>query len=192
VACTRLGGLLLGVPGVPRDEVRAIGLLTRACDGSIWSACAALGSIYFDGEHEDLPRAYVAFERACHGGDPLGCASQAILLHHGKGTPRDAERARPLFERACDAGIPFACTGLGQSLLERGPASDRAAARKDFERGCTDAFPAGCYALGVQCAADAFEEACPAVPPLRRACDQGFAKACAALTALLEKQPPAR
>jgi TPR repeat protein len=187
--CGNLGFLLHEGKAVPPDDVRAIGLLTRACDASWWEGCYWLGDIYFAGEHEDQPQAYALFERACKEGHAKSCASQGLMLQGGHSVPKDGKLALTLLERGCEGGVAFGCTVAGYLLLGNdGVAPDLDHGRKYYERGCTDTYPTGCYAFGMKCMSGAFGEACDGVAPLRRACGLGHADACAALAVLRERR----
>jgi uncharacterized protein len=186
--CGNLGYLLHEGTEVPRDDVRAIGLLTRACDASWWDACYWLADIYFGGEHEDLPNAYAVVERACKTGNhERSCATQGIMLQLGSGVVKDPRHAKSLLGRACEAGVAFACTSLGTLLMEGSP-SDIERARERYARGCTDDHPGGCYVYGMQCASGVFGDHCATDALLRHACEKRHADACAALADWMEKQ----
>lgn len=188
--CGNLGYLLHAGEGGPRDEVRAIGLLTQACDGSFWESCYWLGDIYYGGEHEDRPMALSVLERACKGGHLQSCASQGVLLADGKGgVSKDALQAAKLLQRACEGKVHFACTGLASLFLHGdGVAADADRARKLYDQGCADDYPGGCYAYGAVCASGALGDQCSADALLRRACDLGHANACSALATLMEQR----
>lgn len=186
-ACGNLGFLFKEGVGVPQDTVRAIGLLTRACDGAWWEGCRLLGDLYFSGDHEDLPRAFLVVDRACKAGHQRSCGSAGILLTLAKGVPKDLERALTLSDRACAAGVAFACTNLGNVLVES--AADLARVRAAYQQGCTDDNPAGCYVFGAMCATGKLGKAdvSRAEPLFRRACDHGHEAACATLERRREK-----
>jgi TPR repeat protein len=183
-ACTNLGFLFREGIGVPKDAVRAIGLLTRGCDGSAWDASKLLGDIYFEGEHEDLPLAFKVVERACEAGHQASCASAGSMLWLGKGVPKDTVRAASHLEKACGADVALACTILGNLLLSGdGVSGDIEHVRSAFEQGCTAKNPLGCYVFGVLCATGKLgsEYVERGEPALDRACEAKNANACDAL-----------
>jgi TPR repeat protein len=135
------------------DERRAIGLLTRACDASWSLACYWLGDIYFSGEFEDPPQAFLVWERACKANDQRSCASEGVMLQLGKGVGKDLRRALALLTEACKAGVFHACTASANMMAEGdGVPRDVGRARAAYEKGCSDEYPAGCYVLGLMCA----------------------------------------
>ena len=67
---------------------------------------------------KDPARAYQLFQRACDGGNAVGCSWQAWHLQHGAGIARDQDSARPLYQRACDDG---AAASSWATLTRRGP-----------------------------------------------------------------------
>ena len=189
VGCGNLGFLLRET-----NTVRAIGLLTRACDGAWLDGCYWLGDIYSQGDHEDLPQAFAVLERACKDGHQRSCASLGLLYQAGRGVTSDARKAAALFDGACSAKVDFACTLLGNLLLSdpKAPA-DAERARVAYEKGCTDSFPSGCYAFGAACASGKLGKDWldRADALLRRACEHGVAEACAVLAKRMEDQSSA-
>lgn len=55
-----------------------------------------------------------SLESPCTKGDLFACTNLAVLLKHGRGTPRDLPRALTLFVRACEGGVDFACGNVGE------------------------------------------------------------------------------
>jgi TPR repeat protein len=178
--CGNLGALLRS-----RDELHAIGLLTRSCDASWWPGCYVLADIYATGDREDLPLAAALLTRACNGKHQPSCASLAILYQAGTGVPRNVTKARTLLEGACDADVDTGCAFLGNLLVsdDAHRAEETERARAAFEKGCTDAFPMGCYLFALACAKGFLGDAAVAqsVPLMRRACERGYGDACAVL-----------
>jgi TPR repeat protein/predicted Zn-dependent peptidase len=192
-ACGNLGFLTRQGIGVSQDLVRAIGLLTRACDASWWEGCYWLADILFEGDYEDRPRALAALEPACKAGHPKSCASMGVLLQAGKGVPKDSKRAADLLDHACAADVAFACTWLGNMLVQGdGVARDAERARNVYAKGCTDDYPTGCYVFGIVCAkgelGDDYLKRADGL--LKRACDHGEADACALLADRMEQGEP--
>lgn len=50
------------------------------------------------------------YQRACEGGDMLGCENLGVMYQNGGGVPQDEVRARALFQQACAGGQPSACS----------------------------------------------------------------------------------
>jgi TPR repeat protein len=59
-----------------------------------------------------------ALEKLCARGDTLSCTNLAVLLKHGRGTPRDDPRALTLFLNACEKGVNFACGNVGEMTFK--------------------------------------------------------------------------
>ncbi|MBM4360403.1 MAG: sel1 repeat family protein, partial [Deltaproteobacteria bacterium] len=80
----------------------------RACDAAVWRACSELANLFYDGEGglvRDHARSADLNARACHGGDPVGCARLGILALLGEGMDRDITRAVSLHREVCSAPI---------------------------------------------------------------------------------------
>jgi serine/threonine-protein kinase len=89
-----------------REEV--LGLLERACDGGVATACEWLGIDAIRVKRS--PReAAVRFRRACELSHHRSCANLARLYLAGKGVGRDPSRARELLRTACEGGFKDAC-----------------------------------------------------------------------------------
>jgi TPR repeat protein len=190
LGCVSLGFLLHQGESVPKDELRALGLLTRACDAESWLGCYWLGEVYAGSERDDPARALEVWERACKAGEQRSCTGQAVLLTEGRGVAKDTKRAVPLLEAACKKEVALACTLLGNLSIEGdGVARDVERARSVYAKGCTDDNPQGCYIYGLLCASGKLGEDYVerAESLLRHACDLRYADACAALASRLEK-----
>jgi TPR repeat protein len=191
MGCTNLGFLLHQGETVPKDEVRALGLLARACDAQSWQGCYWLGEIYAGSERNDPALALQVWERACKAGDQRSCTGQALFLVEGKGgVTKDTKRAVPLLETACKKEVAAACTLLGNLTIEGdGVTRDVERARSVYAKGCTDDNPQGCYIYGLVCASGRLGEEYVerAESLLRHACDLRYADACATLASRLEK-----
>jgi TPR repeat protein len=51
------------------------------------------------------------FQRACDGGEPLGCWSVSVGYRDGRGVPKNPSRASEFAARACSGGVAEACLG---------------------------------------------------------------------------------
>jgi TPR repeat protein len=184
--CGNLGFRLRG-----QDEVRAIGLLTKACDGSWWEGCYWLADIYAGSDHEDPPLAVQILTKACKGGHERSCGSLGILYQLGKGVAVDKKKANTLYEGACEADVTFACAFWASAMVAADAApKDVERARKIFPKGCTDDFPFGCFVYGAACAngqlGDDYVDR--AMDLERRACEHGYGDACTLLARWMEQQ----
>jgi TPR repeat protein len=57
----------------------------------------------------DAVRAVAMFQRACEGGDALGCSSLGYMYQVGEGVTLDEARAQQYFRQACDRGDDIGC-----------------------------------------------------------------------------------
>ena len=53
------------------------------------------------------------YNKACDGGEMLGCTNLGYLYSHGKGVIQDIQKANLLWEKACNEGYNTACDSLG-------------------------------------------------------------------------------
>jgi TPR repeat protein len=118
------------------------------------------------------------FERACEGGDQLGCVELGALYKYGEGVEQNLERARSLYEVACAAKLARGC--LGRLWAIRG---DFAKAVSLFRKACDSDTALGCslwattYELGAGVEADINQ----ALRLHQRACDTHDAHGCTEL-----------
>lgn len=83
----------------------------------------------------DYLAAATLLERACDGGDALGCATLGALYSQGQGVTQDDARAASLYSRACDGGDAMGCRNLGGLYtLGNGVAQDYARAEQFARR----------------------------------------------------------
>jgi hypothetical protein len=64
------------------------------------------------------------YERACQGGELVGCTNLGLLYEAGEGVPQDQARANGLYQIACEGGELLACDLVAQfvdSLRRSGP-----------------------------------------------------------------------
>jgi TPR repeat protein len=85
----------------------------------------------------DIPRALKLFERACNGGDAIGCTNAAVLYSGAAGVKKDDAKALALSVRACAGGVAVACGNTGVRYeLGMGVGEDLAQAASFFGRAC--------------------------------------------------------
>jgi TPR repeat protein len=121
--------LYSGSDDVPKDEGRAIRLLSEAADGGGVEAKFALTELHrkYDGVLKDDATAFKLLEEALDGGYTPARSSIATALFYGIGTPKDEARAAALAELDVAEGFTHAQTVLAVCLLEgRGIAKDEA------------------------------------------------------------------
>lgn len=76
----------------------------QACDAGHARACTALANLRFDGAEGvpvDRTASFRLNQKACRGGDSVGCSRLALLHGMGQGTAKNLKRARQLHGRVC-------------------------------------------------------------------------------------------
>jgi len=175
--CRMLGYMYKPSGGLPADELRAAGLLRKACDGGDPLGCVGLGDSYY--RAKQIREATDLYKAACQGGLPVGCRMLAGVYADLKDFPsgiiaaekscpdvvrgcallgymlcetkRDPQRAVELLAQACSQGDEFACMRLG---LSYGDATctprDQLRASEYYRLACDRREYAGCALLGFQ------------------------------------------
>jgi TPR repeat protein len=62
---------------------------------------------------QDAARAIAFYQKACDGGEMLGCSNLGVFYEQGTGGIRDAAKAAALYQKACDGGSMLGCNNLG-------------------------------------------------------------------------------
>jgi TPR repeat protein len=118
------------------------------------------------------------YERACNGGDDLGCGLLgSALLASGSETAR----ALPLLQRACGAAVAEGCAGLARALEQgRGIAADAERAAKLYAEACSEDHAESCRSLALMYVQGrgVKEDAAQGRTFLQRACELGSDAAC--------------
>ena len=107
--CDELAAAYMLGHSVAVDRKRAMDLFAKACNGFA-PACTNLGAMHC--EDEDHKKGHALFEKACTGGDFMGCSNLGSHYLQGQGVPQDLERARELYEKACNGGDAKGCESL--------------------------------------------------------------------------------
>jgi TPR repeat protein len=190
-ACYRAGLALRDATGVPRNEMLAARMLTKACQ-RVPDACNDLGEMYRIGKgvSKDPAAAAHNYQLACDGGDVFGCANFAQSLAAGVGVEKDASRAAQLFQRACDAKDISSCYNAGVAYDNGiGVRLDHARAAKDYDLACNGGLAMACSNLGLLLAkgngVPTSESA--ALERLERGCAGEIAESCRNAGVLLKK-----
>lgn len=135
----------------PVDWPRATRLSDAACDLGADRECFYVGVARELGDRglgRDIAQALAGYQRACDGGDTVGCRNSAIMLRAGRGAPRDATRACALFHQACEADDMGGCVGLATCHRDgEGREQDLGAARRLLTRACDADYALGCVNL---------------------------------------------
>ncbi len=145
-ACTALGELKSRGLGGPVEPKAAMELFTAACERGELGACARQARLL----HVDrkFKEAKPLFEKACAGGEPLGCNGVATYLRDGVGGKVSPKKARELFDQVCEEGLPESCANLGIMLVKgQGGPKDLARGKELLAKACEDDISAACIEL---------------------------------------------
>jgi len=181
--------------GVPRDQqraaeiyLRAVPLSESACERGRMSACANVGIAYMlglGGRARDEHQAATFFQRACDGGNLLGCNDLGMCYSGGTGVPRDDVRAVEFYQRACKGGYLDGCDHLGHHYERGNGVRDRdlAQARALYQRSCDGGATSGCTDLGrmYETGIGVPKDTPRAGSLYQKACSAGDTNACSAL-----------
>jgi TPR repeat protein len=161
---------LLGMTtAVAKNAERAVGLLTRACDGGVGAACGNLADAYLSGGQidKDVKKAAGLYARACGAGFASGCTAVGTLIHVDKLIAGDAASAFAQFRKGCDGGDPTGCIAVGHLALSgEGVDKDVVGAARAYKKACDVRDVRGCQGLAViykqdpAGAQDVFRRAC--------------------------------
>ncbi len=145
-ACEVLGIIRHQGLGAPAD-VSGAKLIERACELGFARACSESAAFAAMAAPNSAEKSRELVQKACDGGDDLGCALLARLLLQGG----EVERALELYERACAAGGESGCADLAGLYDTGGPVQqDQARATTMFRRACDGGSFRGCLGLGVR------------------------------------------
>jgi TPR repeat protein len=155
-SCGLAGRLWIDGHGVPRDPVRGLSMVARACDGGDALACMAGARWLADADHvreahaDTGLRGRLIAEHGCLQGEAADCLRAAIAFEGGEGAPtRDPARSVQQYTRGCDLGNSLACNALGVALdYGEGTAHEPERAVAAFERACKMGDSLGCANLG--------------------------------------------
>jgi hypothetical protein len=115
------------------------------------SACSTLGYLakYGKGFAKDPARATSYSERACNGGDLLGCVNLANWIDETPTAKKEeVDRAFSLLQRACDGSERSGCAFLGYMYERgRGATKDQTRAVNLYRRSCDQGYPMACSSL---------------------------------------------
>jgi TPR repeat protein len=176
-SCTKRAQMgLNGVNGAQKEPLAAAKLLAVACKAGHARACAILGAVFLDPKLVDTPDpkgAFDLFQRACNGGDELGCYGVGGAYLFGRGVGKNQRAAITSLAKSCDGGWDAGCSDLGVLFLGgNGLQRDDLKAATLFKRACDGKNPTGCSNLGymvetgtgvakdVKLAAQLYEKAC--------------------------------
>jgi hypothetical protein len=121
----------------------------ESCGSAV--ACRKRGiDLEAKGPSQDVPRAVRLYEKACVGGDGIGCQYAGDMYMDGKGVGLDKTRATEFYMKGCDAGTvracDYACTNYKKG---NGVAIDLPRAFALCKRACDAKDPFGCNDLAL-------------------------------------------
>jgi TPR repeat protein len=126
-----------GVPGVPRNAVRACDLFERGTALGRGDSAHSFASCYYngDGRERDYARAAQLYEQAIARGFPMSRCALGNMYVLGRGVTADPERGIAMCLESANAGDVDAMTDIGEHLLRgEGVERDPVAARVWLER----------------------------------------------------------
>jgi TPR repeat protein len=151
-SCLNSAIMQMNGEGTDKSEEKAVEVFRELCENqSYFSACGTLGYLakYGKGFAKDPARAKSYSERACDGGDLVGCVNLAVWIDETPAAKKEElDRAFSLLQRACDGGERSGCAYLGYMYERgRGTPKDPKRAVSLFRRACDDGYPMGCSSL---------------------------------------------
>jgi uncharacterized protein len=198
-SCGELGLSLMrtgsggSIPDVPQNR-EAFEPLKKGCDGDSARACGALGSFHLAGvgTKRDLAAAAKSYEKACAGGDAIGCRELGRFYSDGDaaGVTKDDAKAAALYRQACEGGDRVGCSFHGHMLVQgTGVEKDPRRGLDYLQRACQGGFAPACNFVGQQLESGKLVGKNPILAEItfRRGCWQGadFAASCTGLGRLL-------
>ncbi len=130
----------------------------------------------------DGPRAIDLLQKACDGGNPLGCRCLGRLYVLGPSLSPSVRKALLFLERACGGGDPEACQLIGRLHVEgKVTGADPVKAAAFFRKACDGGHGGGCLDLGgmYRDGRGVPRDAGKALELQRRACEAGAPMGCA-------------
>ncbi|HHH31652.1 MAG TPA: hypothetical protein ENK57_25345, partial [Polyangiaceae bacterium] len=116
-ACQSLAELL--EQGDDAEKGRAVALYEAACEAGQLRACTNLANLVYVGAgglERDAERCAALNQKACNGGDAVGCARVGILRALGQGLEKDLDQAREAHEKYCAGDVEQAAQRSCETL----------------------------------------------------------------------------
>lgn len=60
-------------------------------------------------QNGDFSKAAILFQKACDGGEALGCYNLGLMYANGQGVRQDYFKATELYKKACDLKLELGC-----------------------------------------------------------------------------------
>lgn len=140
-----------GLPGIPRDAVRACDLFERGTALGRGDSAQGLASCYYNGEGRalDYARAAALYQQGMARGEPKSRCALGNMYVLGRGVAADPARGMAMCLESANAGDADAMTDVGEHLLRgEGVTRDPVAARTWFERAAAGGQRNAPYWLG--------------------------------------------
>jgi TPR repeat protein len=122
LSCLGLAGMLERGEAITQSPEQARHLYASACSSGLFSACTSLGLLdYRQLGHKNITdesrsQIELTFERACIGGDALGCFHLGAINGYLTSKP-DPIKAKDGYARACRIGFGLGCTNWAAVLV---------------------------------------------------------------------------
>ena len=190
-SCTDLGRYYLNHE--EEMEETATYFFRKACEGGDAAGCLNLGYSYLfarvpgSGGYSNFGEARRQFRSACEDGNAFGCWELGACYHSGNGCNRRRRRARQLFDKVtCHDLAPRNCLFLGRRFRDGREywqwSGDKERALDLLGRACSLEYWEGCEELGTVYSKAGEEFSDPRErEQLKRACEEGYGRACASL-----------
>ena len=108
-----------------------------------------LGNLYYNGHgvKQDKNKAKELYEKACNGGNDIGCFNLGTMYEKAEGVKKDYSKAIELYKKSCDNGYSRGCFNLGYMYEKaQGVNQDKTKAKELYKIACDDKIEFGCKA----------------------------------------------
>jgi TPR repeat protein len=150
-------------PSAPEDDVKAMQLDQKACDGGDATGCYNLGLRYENGKGQprDEDKAAQLYQRACDGGAATACFNLGRMYDYEGGDSEGGTWAAKAYEQsyqrfeqldraACGGKDGKDCSGVAQKRADAERVRhDKGKAAQLYGRACDGADTDGCFRLGL-------------------------------------------
>ena len=115
-------------------------LITK-CDKNDFQVCVELGTMYMKGDmvEKNPKKAIGLFEKACNGGDMIGCRDLAFF-------EKDPKKAYNIYLKACDKNEVGSCYEIARRYYYGGDMVDQDYEKSlyFYQKACTNGMDLGC------------------------------------------------
>ena len=97
---------------------------------------------YYKGDYQ---KAAQLCQKACDGGEAVGCTALGFLYQNGQGVKQNYQKAAQLYQKACDSGEAGGCAILGVSYQNgQGVKQNFSTAKQYYGKACDLGLQLGC------------------------------------------------